>query len=133
MAQQTTVRFIDDLDESDAAETVSFALDNKTYEIDLNEANAAKLRDALAPFITAGRRARATQGLRASTPVRGNADKAERTEYLKRVRVWAREQGVEISDRGRVSEDVQRRYQEAQQGGNGQGNGVVAPQFAAAV
>ena len=56
MAQQTTVRFIDDLDGSDASSTVTFALDGRSYEIDLSEDNAAKLRDALAPFVDAARK-----------------------------------------------------------------------------
>jgi hypothetical protein len=55
MAQQTTVRFIDDLDGSDAVGTVSFALENRTYEIDLSDENTDKLHDALAPFIEHGR------------------------------------------------------------------------------
>ena len=48
MAQQVNVKFVDDLDGSDAAGTVSFGLDGKTYEIDLSDDNAAKLRDSLA-------------------------------------------------------------------------------------
>src|SRR3954467_15593872 len=55
MAQQTTVRFIDDLDGSDAVGTVSFALENRTYEIDLSDENTDKLHNALAPFIEHGR------------------------------------------------------------------------------
>jgi len=51
------VRFIDDLDGSEASGTIDFGLDGRTYEIDLSEENAAKLRDALAPFIDAGRKA----------------------------------------------------------------------------
>ena len=52
MTQKVDVRFIDDLDGSDAVGTVSFALDNRSYEIDLSDKNAAKLRDALAPSST---------------------------------------------------------------------------------
>jgi len=55
MAQQTTVRFIDDLDGSDAVGTASFSLENRTYEIDLSDENTDKLHDALAPFIEHGR------------------------------------------------------------------------------
>src|SRR5690349_11119183 len=55
MAQQTIVRFIDDLDGSDAVGTVSFSLENRAYEIDLSDANTDKLHDALAPFIEHGR------------------------------------------------------------------------------
>ena len=50
MAQQTTVRFIDDLDGSDASGTFDFSLDGRNYQIDLSDENAAKLRDVLAPY-----------------------------------------------------------------------------------
>src|SRR3954447_1912759 len=56
MAQQVNVKFVDDLDGSDAAGTVSFALDGRAYEIDLSEDNAARLRDSLAAFIAAARK-----------------------------------------------------------------------------
>src|SRR5215203_3175313 len=56
MAQQTTVRFIDDLDGSDAVGTVTFSLDNRSYEIDLSDENTDKLHEALAPFIEHGRK-----------------------------------------------------------------------------
>jgi hypothetical protein len=51
MAQQTTVRFVDDIDGSEAVGTVSFSLNNRSYEIDLSDANTDKLHDALAPFV----------------------------------------------------------------------------------
>src|SRR6476620_416375 len=57
MAQQTTVRFIDDLDGSDASGTFDFAIDGRKYQIDLSDENAAKLRDALAPYVGAARKA----------------------------------------------------------------------------
>src|SRR5689334_12854822 len=56
MAQQTTVRFVDDLDGSDAAGTFDFAIDGRQYQIDLSDENATKLRDALAPYVGAARR-----------------------------------------------------------------------------
>lgn len=65
MAQRVHIVLEDDLDGSEGVETVSFALDGKSYEIDLNEKNATKLRKALAPFIDAGRKAS-----RASAPAR---------------------------------------------------------------
>ena len=57
MAQQTTVRFIDDLDGSEAAGTFDFSLEGRNYQIDLSDENAAKLREALTPFIDAARTA----------------------------------------------------------------------------
>ncbi len=56
MAQKVDVRFVDDLDGSEAAGTVTFALDGKAYEIDLSDENAARLRDSLATFVAAARR-----------------------------------------------------------------------------
>jgi hypothetical protein len=56
MAQQVNVKFVDDLDGSEAAGTVSFAIDGRAYEIDLSDDNAARLRDSLASFVAAGRK-----------------------------------------------------------------------------
>jgi hypothetical protein len=57
MSRVTEVRLVDDIDGSKAAETVSFGLDRRMYELDLSEKNAGKLRDALAPFVASARRA----------------------------------------------------------------------------
>ena len=62
MAQQTTVRFVDDLDGSEAVGTVTFALDNRAYEIDLSDENTDKLHEALAPFIEHGSQDRPRSG-----------------------------------------------------------------------
>ena len=80
MAEHFQMRLVDDLDGSKAAETITFQVDSKEYEIDLNEEHAARLRDALAPYVAAGRRAgvspytttseRSTEAL-ASGPGRG--------------------------------------------------------------
>ena len=56
MAQRVVVTLSDDIDGGEAAETVAFGLDGKSYEIDLNPANAKKLRKALAPYVEAGRK-----------------------------------------------------------------------------
>ena len=53
MAQKVDVKYVDDLDGSDASGTVAFALDGKSYEIDLSDDNAARLRDSLASFVAA--------------------------------------------------------------------------------
>jgi hypothetical protein len=65
MAKTVIVKLTDDIDGGDADETVHFALDGKTYEIDLSEANAAALRKAFMPFIESGR---ASSGVRVRTP-----------------------------------------------------------------
>lgn len=108
MAKVTTVEIIDDIDGSKADETVSFALDGVSYEIDLNGGNAAALRDALALYIShgtrvGGRKARAARGGGAAM------DKDRITE----IREWARKNGHTVSDRGRLSAAVVAAYDAA--------------------
>ena len=88
---QKTVR-TDDLDNSSDAQTVRFSLDGKAYEIDLSPSNDAAFREALKPYVTAARRIGGAA--RKSTPSSAAA--------LQAVRTWARDNGHEISDRGRV-------------------------------
>lgn len=99
MAQKVNIVLVDDIDGSEARETVSFALDGSTYEIDLNDDNAQKLRDALAPFIAHARRSSGGRGRKRS----GGPTPSE-------IREWARAEGMEVSDRGRVSEEVRAAY-----------------------
>lgn len=104
MAQKVRVLLIDDLDGSDAVETISFAVDGVTYEIDLNEKNAGDLRDAFAPWIGHARRSggRRSAGRRSSSSAR-NGDTAA-------IREWARSNGYEVSDRGRVPAEIREAY-----------------------
>src|SRR4051794_29629622 len=93
MAQKTTVRFVDDLDGSEAVGTVTFALDNRSYEIDLSDENTDKLHEVLAPFIEharqiggrgAGRGRRRGQSSSAEEkPVRSNREETAA------IRAWA--------------------------------------------
>jgi hypothetical protein len=55
MAKTVIVRLTDDLDGGDADETVFFALDGRSYEIDVSSANAARLRAAVQPFVDKAR------------------------------------------------------------------------------
>lgn len=97
MAQKTTIRLVDDLDGSDGVETVTFGLDGRAYEIDLNEDNATLLRDALAEYVGAGRRVSTRgAGQRSSGKV---VDQSE-------ARKWAKAKGYSVSDRGRVASTV---------------------------
>lgn len=108
MAQKVNIILVDDIDGSDATETVSFGLDGTTYEIDLNDANAAKLRDALATYVGHGRKVGAA-------PRRGRRSAAAATggPSAKEVREWARANGHDVPDRGRVSADVRAAYDKA--------------------
>lgn len=108
MAQRVNIVLVDDIDGGDADETVTFGLDGTTYEIDLSAANAAALRETLAGYVGHARRVggrRATGGRR--TAATGNGPTA------KEVREWARENGWELSERGRVSSEVRQAYDAA--------------------
>jgi hypothetical protein len=112
MAQHTTVRFIDDLDGSDASGTFDFSLEGRQYQIDLSDENAAKLRDVLEPYIGAARKAggrgrTARQTVVAEKPARSNRDQTAA------IREWARENGHQVSDRGRIPKSVIEAYQAA--------------------
>ncbi len=111
MAQKTQVILIDDIDGGDADETVSFALDGVSYEIDLTTENAQELRDALAQWVASARKVggRAAAGRRSAAPRRASADKPD----LTAVRSWARENGYTVSDRGRISGEVLAAYEAA--------------------
>ena len=97
MAQRVNVVLVDDIDGADAAETVSFALDGVDYEIDLSDKHAAALRDALALYVGHGRRSSAAA---ASDSGPSPAD----------IRAWARENGWDVPERGRVSAEVREAY-----------------------
>lgn len=107
MAKRVQVFHTDDLDGSDAAETIAFALDGIAYTIDLSEDNARKLRDALAPFIAAGERERGARKAAASS--RRHSSGTAATE----IRAWAIAQGMQVSSRGRVSAEVREAYERA--------------------
>jgi nucleoid-associated protein Lsr2 len=109
MAQKLTVELEDDLDGGPADETVRFGVDGSGYEIDLSAKNAAALRRKLAPFIEharkAGRGARRRPGRTASSRERGGD-----------IRAWAKDQGIAVSDRGRIPASVAEQYDAATQG-----------------
>ncbi len=110
MAQRVNVVLVDDLDGGEAAETVKFGLDGADYEIDLSMDNATKLRETLALFVgharrTGGRRRSGAQGA-AATRDSGGPSAAE-------IRAWARENGWDVPERGRVSAEVREAFMAA--------------------
>ncbi len=105
MARRVEIVLEDDLDGSTADETVKFGLDGKDYEIDLSAANASQLREALAPFVANGRR---LSGKKRSSQRGQNSGSSAGA-----VRAWARENGVPVSERGRVPADVVEQYNAA--------------------
>ncbi|HEX5534958.1 MAG TPA: Lsr2 family protein [Actinomycetales bacterium] len=111
MAQKVQVILVDDVDGGDADETISFALDGVNYEIDLNSDNASRLREALAPWVgharrVGGRSSRRAAGGRARASANGGSSNSE-------IRDWARKNGYDISDRGRISAEIREAYANA--------------------
>ena len=111
MAQKINVELVDDLDGSKAEETVSFGLDGSSYEIDLSKKNAQQLRDTLAKYVGAGRRASRSGSGGGRGRRRGGAP-TDRSQ-LSHIRQWAREQGLNVSERGRISAELMEKYQSA--------------------
>lgn len=105
MAQRVEVRLTDDLDGTEIAdgkgETVRFGLDGREYEIDLTAKNATSLRKALKPYLDAGRKS-------------GGSTRRTRTTRIgpdpKTVKEWARANGYEVADRGRVSNEIREAF-----------------------
>lgn len=110
MAKQTTVTLVDDLDGSPADEQVEFTVDGKSYEIDLSSDNSARLRDALAPFVSAARR---TGTRRSSAATSASSRSAADREQNQAIREWAQQHGLKISERGRIPSNVLEAYHTA--------------------
>jgi nucleoid-associated protein Lsr2 len=108
MAQKVQIVLVDDVDGGKAEETVAFSLDGTGYEIDLSGKNAAKLRDAFAPWVGAARRAGGRGRRRGG---RGGAGRSSGDSAA--IRDWARSQGLEVSDRGRISAELRASYEAA--------------------
>ncbi|MFC5997432.1 Lsr2 family protein [Quadrisphaera sp. GCM10027208] len=111
MAQKVQVVLVDDLDGGEAEETVSFALDGVSYEIDLNTANAARLREELAPWVGHARRVGGRSSARRSR--QSSSSSGGRSGETARIREWARSNGYQVSDRGRISAQVMEAYRAA--------------------
>jgi Lsr2 len=103
VAQRTQILYVDDIDGSEAEGTVRFGFGGVDYEIDLNKKHADQLAKAIGPFVDVARKVsssrRPARGLR---PVRH--DQSD-------VRAWARDQGLKVSDRGRIPADVLAKYE----------------------
>jgi Lsr2 len=105
VAQRTQLLFVDDIDGSEAAGTVRFGIGGSEYEIDLSQAHKDELAAAVGPYIAAARKVTAARrSPRTARPARH--DQSE-------VRSWVREQGLKVSDRGRIPADVLAKYESA--------------------
>lgn len=107
MAQRTEIVLTDDLDGTPADETVRFGVDGTHYEIDLSKRNAEQLRAALAPFMQAARRLPGA----VRRPARPAARKAGPNPAA--VRAWAKTEGIDVKEKGRVPADLMVKFQEA--------------------
>ena len=107
MAQKVHIVLEDDLDGSDATQTVSFGLDGTSYEIDLNDKNAAALRDALATYVGHGRKVSGSRRGRRSSASSDSGHSA------KEIRDWARSNGHKVPERGRIPSKVREAFEAA--------------------
>lgn len=106
MAQKVQVILVDDLDGGSADETVTFSLDGVSYEIDLSTGNAAALRDSLASWVGHARKVGRSSAAR---PAR-RAGRSGGSSDANAIREWARESGIAVSERGRISAETKAAY-----------------------
>jgi hypothetical protein len=111
VARQTIVQLTDDLDGSEAEETVALGFRGVNYELDLNTKNAAALEKALSKYLDVARRVSSsrptkTRGTRRASSARGDAK-------VPAIREWARENGYQVSDRGRIAAEIRSAYEAA--------------------
>lgn len=112
MAQKVQVVLVDDLDGGSADETVTFALDGVAYEIDLSRDNAAALRDTLATYVGHARRLGSAGARRGGGRSRARAAGTDGPSPAE-VREWAKSNGIAVNERGRISADLQAKFQAA--------------------
>jgi hypothetical protein len=112
VAQRVVVEMTDDIDGKPAAETVSFGLDGRSFEIDLTEKNAKALRKELAPWVASARRVsgRRSAGSRAASNGNASNGKVSHGVDPKAVRAWAASNGFDVSPRGRISAEIMEKY-----------------------
>lgn len=111
MATGTYTRLVDDLDGGKAERTVAFSLDGRQFSIDLGKKNIAALEKSLQPYIAAARIGES--GKRKSRPAPKKNKSSGSNRDLKAVREWAKANGFNVSDRGRISAEVQTAYDES--------------------
>ena len=114
MAKHTVIQLTDDLDGSEATQSVNFSFRGKSHTIDLNDANASDFDAVLAPYIAAAERSVSAppsrgRGRRASTPQQQPSGDVN----PKQVRAWAEANGVAVSPRGRIKADILEQYRAA--------------------
>ncbi|MFC3453788.1 histone-like nucleoid-structuring protein Lsr2 [Amycolatopsis speibonae] len=119
MAQKVVVEIVDDLDGQTATQTVPFALDGVSYDIDLSDENAEALREELSRYVEAGKRVggRRVKVATGQATVAGAADGAKRPvdrERTQAVRAWASDNGYAVADRGRIPNEIYEAFDAAE-------------------
>lgn len=112
MAQRVQVVLSDDIDGSEGAETVHFSYNGVDYELDLSEKNAKKFHDNMQFYADHGRRVggRARRSSAGSVPIKTTKVGADNAA----IRAWARANGIQVPDRGRISGSVREQFEAAQ-------------------
>ena len=118
MAQKVQVLLVCDLHdgEVEGSEAITFSLDGQSYEIDVCADHAARLRDSFAPFIGAGRRSSRSSGGAPQRRGRGSSGRRRDgggNDRVGQIREWARNNGHQVSDRGRLSASLVEAYEKA--------------------
>ncbi|KQZ83267.1 hypothetical protein ASD56_13240 [Microbacterium sp. Root166] len=117
MARRIVHQLVDDLDgtilEIGEGETVLFSLDGVAYEIDLTDGNATALREALAPFVAAGRSVSSGRGSNGSGGSAPRKRRRTNQQDFSAIRAWAKDNGHQVSERGRVPASVLEAYEAA--------------------
>lgn len=106
MAQKVSIEILSDLSQQEGAETVTFGIDGNTYEIDLTADEQSDLRAALAPYVGAAREVKGKGRKPASSRGAGGPAPAK-------IREWAKAQGMDVPDRGRIPAEVREAYEAA--------------------
>lgn len=112
MAQKVRITLVSDLSDTEipegGGETVQFALDGASYEIDLTDDEGAGLREALAPYIEAGRRVGGSRRRRSSSSPAASSNGSGPS--AAEIRAWAKDAGHDVPDRGRIPGEVREAY-----------------------
>lgn len=108
MAQKVSIQLVSDMSGGEADETVTFALDGTTYELDLTSKESDKFKGLFQDYIAVARKVSGGRGKKGS----GSSGKSGRSD-LADVRAWAKEQGMDVSERGRVRQEVLDAYDSA--------------------
>jgi hypothetical protein len=106
------VVLIDDLDESEAAETIAYTINGQDYEIDLSEENAQRFYDAFGTYIEKSRRVErqtAPTGRRNGRRRGGSSGRDD----IPQIRAWAESQGMDVNARGRIKKEIIDAYDQA--------------------